>query len=86
MAGGSSGGPWIVNYGVNAVLRWTDYGRQIDRNIIVAVTSYGYHAYYHGDLEVQGACYFGQNNEYPNSTYGSRGAGNIGFLVRRKGP
>ena len=35
MTGGSSGGPWIANYGVNAVLSGVNYGNNANRNIIL---------------------------------------------------
>lgn len=38
MTGGSSGGPWIANYGVNAALNGVNYGSNSDRNIIVVGT------------------------------------------------
>jgi hypothetical protein len=75
MTGGSSGGPWLVNFGDNAA--GGNYGSANARNVVVGVTSWGYT----GDQQLQGASWFGQNVEYPNSAYGSRGAGNIGKLV-----
>lgn len=84
MTGGSSGGPWIVNFGTNAALTsGTTYGQQANRNVIVGVTSWGYD----GDtVKQQGVSAFAQNQEYPNAAYGTspnRGAGNIGFLVNQ---
>ncbi len=73
MTGGSSGGPWLVNFGINAV--GGNYGFANARNIVVGVTSYG-----NGEQR-QGASWFGQNVEFPNAAYGTRGAGNIGKLV-----
>ena len=35
MTGGSSGGPWIANYGTNAVLNGVNYGNNANRNIIL---------------------------------------------------
>lgn len=77
MTGGSSGGPWVVNFGVDATVSNTDYGLQADRNIVVAVVSWGF-----VDLsyKLQGASFFGINKEFPSS-YGTRGSGNIGSLV-----
>ena len=76
MTGGSSGGPWLVNLGQDAA--GADYGSASDRNVVVGVTSWGY---VDGDIKLQGASSFGRNAEFPNSAYGSRGAGNIGKLV-----
>ncbi|MBD0346437.1 MAG: trypsin-like serine protease [Coleofasciculus sp. Co-bin14] len=73
MTGGSSGGPWLVNFGDNAV--GGNYGSANLRNIVVGVTSYG-----NGEQR-QGSSWFGQNKEFSSSAYGSRGAGNIGKLV-----
>ena len=73
MTGGSSGGPWLVNFGDNAV--GGTYGSASVRNVVVGVTSYG------NSQQRQGSSWFGQNVEFPNSAYGTRGAGNIGKLV-----
>ncbi len=76
MTGGSSGGPWVVNLGVDAP--GADYGSNRNRNIVVGTTSWGYTD---SSIKLQGASSFGQNVEFPNSAYGTRGAGNIGKLV-----
>ena len=73
MTGGSSGDPWLVNFGTNAV--GGNYGSSSNRNVVVGVTSYG------NDEQRQGSSWFGQNVEFPNTAYGTRGAGNIGKLV-----
>lgn len=79
MTSGSSGSPWIVNYGLDAILSGTtNYGSATRRNVIMGVASYGASD---GNIKRQGASFFGQNNEFPNSAYGTRGAGNIGYLV-----
>ncbi|HEY9880157.1 MAG TPA: trypsin-like serine protease [Leptolyngbyaceae cyanobacterium] len=75
MTGGSSGGPWLVNFGTNAT--GGTYGTSNSRNVVVGVTSWGYT----GGQQVQGSSWFGRNVEFPNSAYGNRGAGNIGKLV-----
>ncbi|MBW4523080.1 MAG: trypsin-like serine protease [Scytolyngbya sp. HA4215-MV1] len=75
MTGGSSGGPWLVNFGDNAL--GGTYGTASVRNVVVGVTSYGYV----GGPQLQGSSWFGQNAQFPNSAYGTRGAGNIGKLV-----
>lgn len=74
MTGGSSGGPWLVNFGQNA--SGADYGTANARNTVVGVTSYG-----NVSQKRQGSSWFGQNRQFPNSAYGTRGAGNIGKLV-----
>lgn len=76
MGGGSSGGPWIVNYGVNAA--GGDYGQNAARDVIIGVTSWGFTD---ATMKVSAASVFGQNAEFPAAAYGARGAGNIAFLV-----
>lgn len=73
MTGGSSGGPWLVNFGNNAV--GGEYGSASNRNVVVGVTSYG------NNQQRMGSSWFGENVQFPNSAYGTRGAGNIGKLV-----
>lgn len=79
--GGSSGGPWLVNFGTRPLIDPTkaSLGNQSDSNIVVGVTSYGY---IDNGLNVQGASYFGQNTEYPLANYGGYGAGNIAALMQ----
>lgn len=76
MTGGSSGGPWHVNFGENAA--GASYGSAGTRNVVVGVTSWGYTNI---AVKVQGASSFAQNLQFPGSGYGTRGAGNIGKLV-----
>lgn len=76
MTGGSSGGPWLVNLGIDAA--GANYGSDAVRNVVVGVTSWGYTS---SSIKLQGASSFGQNIEYPAASYGTRGAGNIGKLV-----
>jgi hypothetical protein len=79
MTGGSSGGPWMVNFGTRPVTSaQASLGNASDSNVIVGVTSWGYTDV---GINVQGASWFGQNAEYPG-TFGAFGAGNIGLLVR----
>ncbi len=81
MTGGSSGGPWLVNFGTSPVVTGSaSLGRAgtVARNTVVGTTSWGYTAV---GINVQGASYFGQNAEFPLANYGGRGAGNIGALV-----
>ncbi len=80
MTGGSSGGPWLVNFGTSPVVTGSaSLGNAANRNIVVGTTSWGYTSV---GINVQGASWFGQNAEFPNAAYGSYGAGNIGSLVQ----
>ncbi len=80
--GGSSGGPWIVNFGTNPVINTSQAsaGTQPIQSV-VGVTSYGSTTV---GYNRQGASYFGQNTAYPgaSATYGGYGAGNIGKLMQ----
>lgn len=79
MTGGSSGGPWITNFGTRPnITGGASLGSFSNSNIITGVTSWGYTSV---GVNVQGASWFGQVAEYPNSNYGGHGAGNIGSLV-----
>ncbi|MFO1071744.1 MAG: trypsin-like serine protease [Geminicoccaceae bacterium] len=40
--GGSSGGPWVVNFGVPPIMTGTSFGTAAQRNIVVGVTSWGF--------------------------------------------
>lgn len=42
MCGGSSGGPWLVNFGTRPKLTGTTPGSSSDANVVVGVTSWGY--------------------------------------------
>lgn len=42
MTGGSSGGPWVVNLGMQPTLNGTTFGLAPNRNVVVGVTSWGY--------------------------------------------
>jgi hypothetical protein len=79
MTGGSSGGPWLVNFGTQPVVTGSAHlGNAAVRNVVVGTTSWGYTSV---GINVQGASWFGQNAEFPNAAYGTHGAGNIGFMV-----
>jgi len=84
--GGSSGGPWLANFGTRPTVgSGANLGSSSNSNVIVGVTSWGYTTV--GD-NVQGASWFGTDTEYPASSYTdskgvNRGAGNIGFLIRQ---
>jgi hypothetical protein len=77
--GGSSGGPWLANFGtvpsVNTSL--ASLGSQTVQ-AVVGVTSYGSLTL---GFNRQGSSFFGQNSQYPGANYGGFGAGNIGLLV-----
>jgi len=81
LSGGSSGGPWLVNFGTYPVATNSDatYGSAAQRNTVIGTTSWGY---INPALNVQGASHFGQNVEFPNAAYGGYGAGNIGALMQ----
>ena len=57
--GGSSGGPWTVNLGLQPVLAGTSFGSAADHNIVVGVTSWGY---IDGSVKQQGASRFTTGN------------------------
>lgn len=77
--GGSSGGPWLVNFGtVPSVSASASRGNHPSM-AVVGVTSYGSTTIGFNRL---GASYFGQNLQFPLSAYGTYGAGNIGRLVQ----
>ena len=80
MTGGSSGGPWLVNFGTTPGINSGEasLGQEPVRNRVVATTSWGY---IEVGVGVQGASFFGQNVEFPLGQYGGYGAGNIGALV-----
>ena len=42
MCGGSSGGPWLINFGVRPSLTGTTAGTAPDENVVVGVTSWGF--------------------------------------------
>jgi hypothetical protein len=78
--GGSSGGPWIVNFGRPASYGSGSFaGYYTGGPIVVGVTSWGFT---NVTANRQGASWFGQNSEFPGSNYGGYGAGNIGRLVQ----
>ncbi len=77
--GGSSGGAWLVNFGMQPVVGGGhDLGQHTVPNVVVGVTSWGWT---NTAVNEQGASFFGQNVEFPNADYGGHGAGNIGALV-----
>jgi hypothetical protein len=59
MTGGSSGGPWLVNLGVQPSLNGTSFGSAAGRNTVVGVTSWGY---VNNAIKQQGASSFTSGN------------------------
>ena len=59
MTGGSSGGPWIENFGRPPLLNGVSYGNAADHNIVVGVTSWGYT---NSAIKQQGAAPFTYGN------------------------
>lgn len=57
--GGSSGGPELVNLGVESQLNGATYGADVDFNVVVGVTSWGYTS---TEVQQQGASPFTSNN------------------------
>ncbi|MFC3690736.1 trypsin-like serine peptidase [Chenggangzhangella methanolivorans] len=59
--GGSSGGPWLVNFGLGVTPDNTNpFGRDPQRNRVVGVTSWGYND--NGQMKQQGASFFTKKN------------------------
>ena len=65
MTGGSSGGPWISNYGVDAAVSGTNYGSNANRNIILVS----------GAVSAVGDCSPAAHAWPPNMTVGADPAG-----------
>ncbi|WGZ95038.1 MAG: trypsin-like serine protease [Candidatus Thiothrix putei] len=82
LTGGSSGGPWIANFGYQDPARGTGAvaGTAALRNVVVGVTSWG--SADPNTPKDNYASQFRQNTRYPNLTYGTYGAGNIGSLLQ----
>jgi V8-like Glu-specific endopeptidase len=62
MCGGSSGGPWLVNFGIPPALTGTTPGTYPDPNTVVGVTSWGYDS---TSPKEQGASIFLSSNIVP---------------------
>jgi hypothetical protein len=60
--GGSSGGPWLVNFGIKPVLSGTAVGAEATRNTVVNATSWGYTSTL---VKQQGASPFTSGNIVP---------------------
>jgi V8-like Glu-specific endopeptidase len=72
--GGSSGGPWLVNFGMDPTRSGNPVPSRNTANVVVATTSWGYT---NGTVEVQGASRFANNVKFPNA-----GRSNIQALVK----
>jgi hypothetical protein len=62
MCPGSSGGPWVVNFGLRSTLTGTTAGTAPNPNMVVGVTSWGYIS---PDPKQQGASPFLSTNIVP---------------------
>lgn len=62
--GGSSGGPWIVNFGTTPTSTSPAPTENVS-NVVVATTSWGYTS---GLVKVQGGSRFGNNTQFPVTT------------------
>lgn len=79
--GGSSGGPWIANFGFKKPIfsGGASAGNQSVRNVVVGVTSWG--SANPNSIKDNFSSQFAQNSAYPLSSYGQYGPGNIGSLI-----
>lgn len=78
--GGSSGGPWIVNFSaINPILSGGAVVGQEPKTAVIGVTSWG--SSDPNDNKDNYSSQFRQNPEYPNVDYGGYGGGNIGALI-----
>ena len=78
--GGSSGGPWVVNFSSrNAVLAGGAVVGRESAVTVIGVTSWG--ASDPNTPKDNYSSQFSQNSRYPNPSYGVYGAGNIGSLL-----
>jgi hypothetical protein len=78
--GGSSGGPWVVNFSArDASLSGGAVQGSQSSVTVVGVTSWG--SANPNFPKDNYSSQFGQNTRYPNASYGTYGAGNIGSLL-----
>lgn len=79
--GGSSGGPWIANFGYKqpTFSSGASAGTQSAPNVVVGVTSWG--SANPNLIKDNYSSQFAQNSAYPLSSYGKYGPGNIGSLI-----
>ena len=78
--GGSSGGPWLVNFGTPPTHQEGTNAGFSSSQAVIGVTSWGYGGA-GAAYKIQGASWFGQNVQFPAANYGGYGGGNIGFLI-----
>ena len=77
-SGGSSGGPWLINFGTAPTYGGPTSPGTANGQVVVGTTSWGLTD---PNAKRQGASWFGMNVEFPAANYGGRGGGNIGALV-----
>ncbi|WP_290541503.1 hypothetical protein [Aestuariivirga sp.] len=80
--GGSSGGPWVVNFGYRAanLLGGAVPGTASALNVVIGVTSWG--SADPNAIKDNYSSQFAQNKEFPSNNYGGYGGGNIGALLQ----
>jgi len=81
LTAGSSGGPWIANFGARQpnFSGGASAGIQSVPNVIVGVTSYG--TMDPNAPKDNFSSQFAQNTAFPNAAYGMYGPGNIGAII-----
>lgn len=80
LTGGSSGGPWIVNFfSLSATRSGGAVNGSAPLRAVVGVTSWG--SVDPNNPKDNYSSRFGQNTQFPNASYGVYGAGNIGALL-----
>ncbi|WP_298610721.1 serine protease [uncultured Thiothrix sp.] len=81
--GGSSGGPWLVNFGYQnpKFSEGANKGHKAIANVVVGVTSWG--TVDPNQPKDNYSSQFTQNKRYPLADYGGFGAGNIAALLNR---
>jgi V8-like Glu-specific endopeptidase len=78
--GGSSGGPWVVNFrSFNAALTGGAVLGTAPTMAVIGVTSWG--SADPNKIKDNYSSQFRQNTRYPNASYGTYGAGNIGSVL-----
>lgn len=80
LTGGSSGGPWIANFGFERpAFSGANAGLKAASNTVIGVTSWG--TADPNQPKDNYSSQFQQNAEYPKADYGGFGGGNIGALL-----
>lgn len=79
--GGSSGGPWVVNFGYEnpSFSDGSGVGHKAKANVVIGVTSWG--SADPNQPKDNYSSQFTQNKRYPKADYGGFGAGNIAALL-----